>query len=1341
MIQKRTNEVEAKEQKAFGKSYDLFVVGIGLTDEKYNSLAVCLSALPTSVEDFCIVISMPLDPKYKENLSRMIARKAGWTLKEAKNGEVLKPGIIYITKPGKNIEISGNKLKLSKPKETDTTPVSNTNKFFHSLAAEKESKAIGVILSDIEGTEVSGVSAVKESGGLTIGRLSESKHTKPASAIQTGNFDTVVSPAEICSEIVQYINNFRIVKRTGKKESSIDNIFRLLEFKTGTDFSLYKPSTVMRRIQKRLEALDLKNVDIYYRYITKHPKELDILFATVLIGVTEFFRDKEAFNMLKKYVDEIVKNKKVGDRVRIWVPGCATGEEAYSITILLAEILKEDMAKYGIQIFATDVDEKAIRKGRRGVYPEQSVQNLPANILQKYFEPVEYGYEVKKYLRQLVLFSKHDVTADPPFVKLDLISCRNLLIYFNSDLQKEVLKIFHYALNKEGYLFLGKSESAGTSGMFQQANAKNKIYQKVAGAHSYTLKFSKFRSKLIEDIEDSGEDVSEDNLSLTELAKETLYHTYEHPFVIINDQLQIKEVHGSVRLYLEVSAGGVNDNILKMINTELALDLRALLARVQKEGGVLASSIIKFNLFDQDHYVRIHVRQILHKVNKPGYYLVIFEKVDFDLKYSSIFDKELSTDEITNLKIEELEHELMVAREHLQTFTEELETSNEELQSLNEELQSANEELKSSNEELETSNEELQSANEELHTANSELRLTNQALTEKEEELKKSKEELEKSEQLYRTLAENYPGTIGILNRDLRLEFIAGEGLERFNISKMDVLGTKMFEKGSEPGEYMKIKKVFDSTFKGKDLSARFKYRNRSYVINTIPLPGASGDIDKIMYVTQDVTDMDRLLSQLAETEKRFRNLADTAPVMIWMASTDKKCTYLNQQWLNFTGRSIKQSLGEDWMSSIHPDDREKCTNIYNVSFDTKKPFTIECRLKRQDGEYRWVSNTGIPRYEDEHFLGFIGACSDIHEKRLAEDEIKTSMIYFRSMVDSIPQMAWTAQPDGQVNFFNEKWHEYTGLSGQSLLDDGWKKIVHPHDSQKMEQKRAIAFKQGTLYENELRIKRADGTYRWHIVRALPVRNDKSEILMWVGTCTDIHDQKMVEKNKDEFMNIASHELKTPLTSLKAYIQLIDNILTENVELPEDMALVREYNTKASYSVDKLHELINNLLDVSKIEAGKMKMVFSEIDFDELVQETVKDFELTSPTHKIILSGGKTRATIKGSKARLEQVIHNILSNAVKYSPQENEVFVNLTKEKNFVTLSVKDEGIGLSPGHEKKIFKRFFRVEDSERVGGLGLGLYICKEIINKHDGEIWAESEEGKGTEVYIKFPMLKK
>ena len=727
---------------------ELYIVGVGTSAGGIDALTKMLNSFNGTTQNIAVIIAQHLSPAYKSELASILSRQCLWPVVTVEEAMQVEPKKIYVTPENKRVIYIDKSLKLEELGEKHTYSPS-IDELFVSIAENERSHAIGVVLSGTAKDGSQGIKIIKEYGGFTIAQSPESAQYSdmPLAAIRTGMVDVVSNPTKIFDEISYYIENHRVIKNTVPTKKGIDLIFELLSKRSGTDFSQYKQSTILRRVDKRMKELRVSDLNEYYQYIKRNPAELDRLFDTVLIGVTEFFRDKDAFTALTEQVTNILDQKQESDSIRVWSVGCSTGQEAYSIAIVFHELLEHDIMDFQLQIFASDIDERALTIARKGVFNAEAVASLTPEVLDKYFDKTDDGYEVKKTIKQHILFSRQDITNDPPFVKLDLVVCRNLLIYFNNDLQKEALRVFNYALKPDGILFLGKSESVGVAPELFIKIEGTKIFRKVQATTPLNMRFSRYKSKPEED----GNKVGRNRImSLVDVAKETLYYSARNPFVIIGENGEILESQGNLRDYVALSPGSMDANIFKMANKELVMEIKTLLAQVKKTGKAQSGTVIQFILYERLNHVRLNIMPLAYPSGGSQRYILSFEGIDPESTGYLKYAKELSKQDFENMRIRELENELVSVRDHLQTFAEELELNNEEMQSMNEELQSANEELKTSNEEMETSNEELQSSNEELHTANTELRHLNNQIMEKEAALRKSEEQ-------FRLMANNIP--------------------------------------------------------------------------------------------------------------------------------------------------------------------------------------------------------------------------------------------------------------------------------------------------------------------------------------------------------------------------------------------------------------------------------------------------------------------------------------------------------------------------------------------------------------------------------------------------------
>jgi two-component system CheB/CheR fusion protein len=709
-------------------SPNFLIVGMGASAGGLDAFKRFFEKLPPNT-GMAFVIVQHLDPTHKSMLSELLRNYTKMKVLEVKDNTKVSSNTVYTIPPNKEMGILNGVLKLMDPSQARGHR-KTIDYFMRSLASDQKERAVGIIFSGTGSEGANGLKAIKGEGGLAIVQDPESAKYDgmPRSAIASQAADFILTAEKMPEHLINYMKK-RLIEPIATQldmipqQSILDKIFMLLRDRTGNNFSYYKLSTIKRRIDKRMAINQITKLDTYLKHLQKNPQEVDLLFKELLIGVTSFFRDKEAFEALQKHVvRQIIESKGLNDSIRIWVPGCSTGEEAYSIAIIFDEALRKQKKKISLQIFASDIDEEAIDVARGGIYPDSIAADLSIKHLQRYFTKENNICKVKKELRDKVIFAVQNLIGDPPFSKLDMISCRNLLIYLNTDAQKRVFPIFHYSLNPEGFLFLGTSETIGQfSDLFSATDRKHKIFIRKAGIVKQRPRLDFARTDLDHIISERSKSVilqKTPTLKLADLVEKLLLINYAPGCAVINDKNMAVYFYGNTGKYLQPTQGEATFNILDMARTGLKADLRTAInkARKSKKEEVRYNIQVKTN----SSYEPITLR--IKPINQLGLtenlMLVIFEDVMVADKKPKQIKSTISED---LPEIIELEHELASTKEYLRTTIEELEISNEELKSANEELQSANEELQSTNEELETSKEELQSVNEEMITVNTEL--------------------------------------------------------------------------------------------------------------------------------------------------------------------------------------------------------------------------------------------------------------------------------------------------------------------------------------------------------------------------------------------------------------------------------------------------------------------------------------------------------------------------------------------------------------------------------------------------------------------------------------------
>jgi two-component system CheB/CheR fusion protein len=705
---------------------DVQVVGIGASAGGLEALEQFFRHTPSNT-GLAFVLVQHLDPSHASLLSEILQRSTKMPVVEAQDQMSVFADGVFVIPPNRDMAIFHGKLQLSLPSEPrgQRLPIDD---FLCSLAEDQQEKAIGIILSGTGSDGTQGLGAILAVGGVSFVQepTSAKYEGMPTSAIKAGNATYVLPVENMAQTLLESVQRTSLLAGktiSPKVVSEFNRILMQLRSSTGHDFSLYKKSTISRRIERRMAQLNIQYTDIYSRYLKENPAEIHILFKELLINVTNFFRDIDAFTALEKEIlPQLCKDKPDGYLFRVWVAGCATGEEAYSIAILLRELLTESQQEFKIQIYSTDLDDDAIATARNGLYPLTIAQDVSPERLRKFFIKEDNGYRIRKEIREMVVFAVQNVIKDPPFTKLDLLSCRNLMIYLESELQNRLIPTFHYALKPDGILFLSPSESVGNhTDLFTMINRKWKFYR---ATHSISTSRT-VMSHVLAWAAETGEKVSEETMNkpketnFTELAKRVLLQYFAPASALTDLKGDILYVHSETGKYLRPAPGQASLNIIEMAREGLELELRNAVRLAAADGTPTLNHQISVKTNGDFTLVNLSVRPLPDTIGgQNSLLLVSFQDVISTVGKPG---RKRAPKPAEVGRIEGLERDLAYLKENYQASIEEQQASNEELKSTNEEMQSTNEELQSTNEELETSKEELQSVNEELITVNAEL--------------------------------------------------------------------------------------------------------------------------------------------------------------------------------------------------------------------------------------------------------------------------------------------------------------------------------------------------------------------------------------------------------------------------------------------------------------------------------------------------------------------------------------------------------------------------------------------------------------------------------------------
>ena len=848
------------------------IVGIGASAGGLKAFEQLFTNVPAD-SGVAFVLVPHLDPTHVSMLPDLLKKYTKMPVIQCEDGMKVQPNRVHVILPNTEMAIMHGTLLLQKLKEPRGLrhPI---DIFFRSLAEDQRDRAIGIVLSGNGTDGTLGLKAIKAEFGMAMVQDPSSAEYEgmPSSAVETGLADYILVPEKMPQQLLAYVKRAvsRRVPITGstaeKFPESLTKIFQLLRSRTGHDFSFYKKNTICRRIERRMSVQQIEKLSEYASYLERSPREITMLFKELLIGVTNFFRDPQAFEVLSSCVlSDVLANKPKDYTVRVWVPGCSSGEEVYSIAIVLRECMAKLKKNFKVQIFGTDIDGDTINAARAGLYPASIAADMTPYRLKRFFVPEESAFRIKKEIREMVVFAVQDVLKDPPFTKLDLLSCRNLLIYLDAELQKKLMPLFHYTLKQDGILFLGSSESIeGLTDLFSLIDKKWKLFKRrPAAAAAAVVRFPVGRPQLeVSKLAPLIPSKPARESLISDIAQKLLVENYAPACVFIDSNGEILYTHGKTGKYLELAQGHANLNVFEMardgIRHELAAAVRK--ARSQKRKISLEGLQVKTN--GGSRSITLTVTPVRRAEGRGELLMVVFDDIvpkqtKGEKKARAGFAPRAAR------RISHLEHELTYSQDHLQTTIEELETSNEELKSSNEELQSANEELQSANEELQSMNEELETSKEELQSLNEELVTVNAELHEKMDELARANDDM-------KNLLDSTKIATVFLDNQLCIKRFTSEATKIINLIQSDVGRpvSHIVSNLEEDTLFLDAQQVMDSLV-SKEKQVRTR-EGRWYLNRAIPYRTLDNVIDGVVLTFTDITEQ-----KLAESATEARNLAE----------------------------------------------------------------------------------------------------------------------------------------------------------------------------------------------------------------------------------------------------------------------------------------------------------------------------------------------------------------------------------------------------------------------------------------------------------------------------------
>jgi two-component system, chemotaxis family, CheB/CheR fusion protein len=1216
------------------------VVGMGASAGGIDALLRFFEVLPND-SGMAFVIVLHLSPEHESSLPQLLQSRTGMPVTQVTKTMLVEPNHIYVIAPSKDLLMTGDCLQAvssARPHGRRTA----IDVFFRTLAEVHREKAVGIILSGADSDGAVGITRIKETGGIVMAQRPEDAEydAMPRSAIQTGMIDIVLPAAEMPRTLLELASNASLKPpaaseaeqqqdagaasrmREGREDdATVRQIMDLLLAQTGHDFRHYRRIAKLQRIERRMQLTSLPDMAGYLEYLLHHPEETSALLADMFVSVSSFFRDSEAYAELERQViPEIFRQAGDAEPIRAWSAGCASGEEVYSIAMLLAEQNEQLDWPHPLQLFASDINQAALEIARRGCYPQSIATDVPPARLREHFIADEHRYCVKTELRKSVVFAVHDILRDPPFAKMHLIACRNLLMYMDEQTRKRMLQVFHHALRPGAYLMLGSSDAVDAApGLFTTVDARHGIYQATQVARAL-VHAAPAAHRPPDPRRTGGRRIERRRMSAQDLHGRILQEA-SPPSVLVDQRGDVIYASEEAGRFLHFSGGELSRNILDMAHPDLKPDLRVALLQASRSRQPAETRQIPMRRDDQECLVRILLRPARDQAVAPGACLLVFLEQEPEQRVEQPGQQPADMQAV----VSRLEDELQGTREQLQTLVEQYETALEDAGAANEEMQVINEELRSATEQLETSREELQSINEELVTVNEELKL-------------KVEETAQVNDDLQNFVAATDIVTI-FIDRGMHIRRYSKPSGRLFNLMPSDV-GRSLLDithRMEYPLMAADIAQVF-STLQTVEREVR-GMDGKWYIARLLPYRTAEDRIDGLVLTFIDISKRKAAEENLRLGEERMRLIAaSTRDYAIVTLDLEGLVTSWNSGAEQLYGYTEKEITGRSAALLFTPEDL------------AQDAFGNELRTAREHG-----------RAEDERWHlrrdGTRVFCSGITSPLTADEAGRSPLRGYVKIARDITGSKWVQDEQ------------------QARLD----------------------------WEKQERIRAEEAA-----------------------------------RLRDEFFAVLSHELKQPLN----LIQLTAEMLARLPEASKMPAIGRSAST-IKRMVEGQARIIDDLMDLSRLHTGKLTLARTQVSLSETVSHVVGLMRAEAKQKDISLSfePAPNELIVHGDVVRLEQIVWNLLSNALKFTPAGGQVWVRLSGEDTLCHIEVADTGKGIAPEFLPVIFEMFRQADSgtARQYGGMGIGLALVRELVKSHGGRVEAHSEgEGRGARFHVFLPM---
>jgi two-component system CheB/CheR fusion protein len=1317
---------------------EVFVAGVGASAGGVKALKEFFRHVPAS-GGLAYVGILHLSPEYESRLHEVLQVECPLPVVQVHERVRMERDHVYVISPNQSLTMMDGYLASSAimRQEERRAPV---DIFFRTLADARGSNSACVVLSGSGSDGSSGLKRIKERGGICFAQdPAEAEHPDmPRNAIATGLVDHVLPVAEIAQRIVSYRRSLGTVRvpddqeqRQESEERAIREIFSQLRARTGHDFINYKRSTMSRRLERRVAVHGLPDLQTYAQFLRDNPDEAQALLKDLLISVTNFFRDREAFEALEaRVIPKLFEGKTEEDHVRVWVAGCATGEEAYSIAMLLAERNANAVGGPLAQVFATDIDDNAIAVAREAMYAVPELADVSPERLRRFFVKEGEYYRVRKDLREMVLFARHNVIKDPPFSHLDLVSCRNLLIYLNRPAQQRVMDLLHFGLRPGGFLFLGSSESVdGAGSLFVNIDKDANIYQS-RGVALRTLTTIPEATPVVTRLPPAPPDDS----ALTRPRKASSYadlhqrllEEYAPPSVVVDDEHEILHLSDGAARYLQFPAGDPSANLLKVIRPELRLEARTALYQAAQSRTPVEARNLRLVIDGSPVALSISVHPVLREGDTArGFFLVLFEPADAE----STTVEEPATIEPRDAA-RQLEDEVQRLRTQLRATVQQHEIQSEELKASNEELHAINEELRSTAEELETSKEELQSVNEELTTVNQELKI-------------KIDEQTHASNDIQNLINTSEIAAV-FLDRGSRIKLFTPRAREIFNLIPGD--RGRPLSDISGPLEHERLQTEINRVLERLErLEREVQTRDgRWHMMQIVPYRTADDRIDGVVLTFVDVTQRKESEARVAESERRFRAIVSQTTAGIAYLDRTGTALFVNDRLAEMVGWTPAEAAGATIRDLIADSDAAPDADRFGQLIAQGTPFEIERRLVRRDGTTLWVNVSLSPiRGADGAIESAAAVMLDLSERKRMEDEWRHSEAHLRSVLESIVDHAIiTVDQQGKILEWNVGAERLFGYGADEAIGQSAALIFTPEDRAKGAHLNEIQTAQRTGRASDERWhQRKDGSrlYASGVLRPIgpPPANT------FVKVARDLTDRK---QNEDALQH-AHDQLESAVAARTVELRgLLGRLIT--VQEDERRRIARDLHDDIGQKMTALHLKLEALRRaqpagslLTQVEEAQafVQQLDRDLDFFtwELRPAALYDLGLGQALRDFVAEWSKNYniaaefQEVGGNKERLRadfeihfyRIAQEALNNVFKHAKATN-VDVVLQRRDGEIVLTIEDNGVGFGPG---------------QPMPHGGRGLVNMRERAALMDGTLEIERGENGGTAIIVRAPAV--